>query len=311
MELNILNEEEMELGKYPLVKKFTNNLVSKNELQKKYIANWKLSEQEINELNNVLEFFTEVYDNKCDVEYIVDAYLFLNNAILEETYYFMVNGNYRNSTFKEVNDSVYANKEYMGRYMIGLSVSDYIWINHLKMIRYFEENIKLFSGDKYLEIGPGFGQYLSRAIANCNFNEYSACDVSETSVNGSNKYLEYKELGDKCKVTQKDFFDYASTDKFDCIVMGEVLEHVEKPLDMLLKLYELLSENGKAFITTAINAPTPDHIYLFRNVEEVLSIVKEAGFNVIDYAYYTAGDISFEKAVKKKQAISIALILGK
>ena len=93
--------------------------------------------------------------------------------------------------------------------------------------------------------------------------------------------------------------------------MGEVLEHVEKPLEMLEKIYELISEKGKAFITTVINAPTLDHIYLFRNIEEVLEIAKSAGFKVVDYFCSTAGDISIEKAIKKKQAINIAMILCK
>lgn len=294
-----------------LVDSFIETLITKNELQKKYIKNWHLNQQELDELNILLNFFTEVYDGGSHgLEDIVDAYLFLNNMIMEETYYFVSNEKYRYSSFKEVDEIVYNNQEYMEKYMIGLAVSEYIWINHLKMIKYFENNNTMFFGDKYLEIGPGFGQYLSRAIAKCDFKKYFACDVSETSVKGSNQYLKYKGL-DKCTVEHKNFFDYDSSDKFDCIVMGEVLEHVEQPLEMLEKIYDLLAENGKAFITTAINAPTLDHIYLFRSAQDVLDMTKKVGFNVVDYVCYAAGDIPLEKAIKKKQAISIAMILSK
>ena len=293
-----------------LVDIFIEKLIEKSEWQKKYIENWKLTEQEIEGLNDILEFLTREYsENNYDIDYIVDSYLFLNNMIMEESYYFVSNNNYRYSTFKEVEDIVYANKEYMEKYMIGLAVSEYIWINHLKMIRYFENHSDIFKGEKYLEIGPGFGQYLSRAILKCDFKEYFACDVSQTSVEGSNLYLTYKGLQDKCIVEHKNFFDYDSKDKFDCVLMGEVLEHVEQPLEMLEKINSLLTKNGKAFITTAINAPTTDHIYLFRSAEEVLEMAKKAGFEVCDYACYAAGDISLEKAIKKKQAISIAMIL--
>lgn len=295
-----------------LVDIFIEKLITKNELQKKYIKNWQLSQQEIEDLNDVLKFFTDAYDGKnYDIEYIVDSYLFLNNMIMEETYYFVSNDKYRYSSFKEVDDIVYNNKEYMEKYMMGLAVSEYIWINHLKMIRYFENNSNSFFGDKYLEIGPGFGQYLSRAITKCDFKKYFACDVSQTSVEGSNQYLKYQGIQDKCIVEHKNFFDYDSSDKFDCIVMGEVLEHVEQPLEMLEKICSLLTENGKAFITTAINAPTLDHIYLFRSAQEVLDMAKKAGFHVVDYVCYAAGDIPLEKAIKKKQAISIAMILNK
>lgn len=80
---------------------------------------------------------------------------------------------------------------------------------------------------------------------------------------------------------------------------------------MLKRIHELLNVDGKAFITTVINAPTLDHIYLFNNIEEVLNMTREAGFTIIDYECSTAGDISMEKAIKKKQAINIGMILAK
>jgi hypothetical protein len=93
--------------------------------------------------------------------------------------------------------------------------------------------------------------------------------------------------------------------------MGEVLEHVEQPFAMMKQIYKLLDEHGLAFITTVINAPTIDHIYLFETIESVLNMAKEAGFQVIEYRCETAGGIKLEKAIKKKQAITIAMFLGK
>lgn len=295
-----------------LVDSFIEKLVEKDWLQKKYIENWKLTKEELEELEEVLKFFVEMYDGRgCDMDYIVDCYLFVNNMVMEETYYFMQNNNYRYSSFEEVDGIVYGCKDYMEKYMIGLSVSDFIWINHIKMIRYFVKNMELLSGGKYLEIGPGLGQYLIKAITKGNFEKFCACDVSLTSVMGSNQYLKYRKVADKCTVEHKDFFTYNAEEKFDCIVMGEVLEHVENPLAMLKKIYELLSDKGSAFITTVINAPTIDHIYLFRTIEEVLDLAKKAGFKVVDYDCSTAGDIPLEKAIKKRGTITIAMILQK
>ncbi|MCH5249908.1 MAG: class I SAM-dependent methyltransferase [Lachnospiraceae bacterium] len=292
-----------------LVIEFIDKVAEKNELQKKYLENWKATDAERNELNTILHFFVDEFNY--DIDFIADAYIFINNMVMEETYYFIVNGKYRNSTFEEVNKIVYDNPQYMEKYMMGLSVSDYIWINHIKMLRYFEENIKLFSGKNYLEIGPGFGQYLVKALLNCNFESYTACDISQTSVDRSNKYLKYRDIDDKCTVIQKDFFEYSSDECFDCVVMGEVLEHVEQPLLMIKKIYELLNKDGKAFITTVINAPAVDHISLFSSIEQVLNMAESAGFEVLDYMYSTEGDILLEKAVKRKQAINIAMILKK
>lgn len=91
----------------------------------------------------------------------------------------------------------------------------------------------------------------------------------------------------------------------------EVLEYVEEPLKMLKKINSLLSHGGKAFITTVINAPAIDHIYLFSTPEEVLDMAGEAGFTVCDYICATEGDASMEKARKKKMTVNIAMILGK
>lgn len=264
---------------------------------------------EKNELNIVLSFF--IQELHYEIDYIVDAYLFINNMVMDETYYFIRHGRYRNSSFEEVNKNVYNNSEYMEKYMIGLTISDYIWINHIKMLRYFEENIKIFDGERYFEIGPGFGQYLVKALISCNFSEYFACDISKVSVERSNQYLKYRNLSNKCIVVEKDFFQFSSESQFDCIVMGEVLEHVECPLTMLKKIRELLSTRGKAFITTVINAPAVDHISMFIDIEQVLDMVRMAGFNIIKYICTTERDIPLEKAVKRKQAINIAMILEK
>lgn len=91
--------------------------------------------------------------------------------------------------------------------------------------------------------------------------------------------------------------------------MGEVLEYVEQPLKMLKKIRSLLSDEGRAFITTVINAPAVDHIYLFHSQEEVLAMAQEAGFDIEEHICITAGGIPMEKAVKRRYAINIAMIL--
>lgn len=80
---------------------------------------------------------------------------------------------------------------------------------------------------------------------------------------------------------------------------------------MLRKLNSLLAENGILYITTAINAPTVDHIFLFRNKDEVINMVTLCGFEVVDYTCAAANDIEMSKAMIKRRTISIALFLKK
>ena len=56
--------------------------------------------------------------------------------------------------------------------------------------------------------------------------------------------------------------------KFDFITMGEVLEHVNAPDKLLEKINNLLSKNGKVFLSTCVDCPTIDHVYHFRSIAE-------------------------------------------
>lgn len=289
---------------------FVQLVSAKSVLQGKYLSSWHVRDAERSDLASILNFYCE----RCNygMEFIVDSYLFINEMVMEEQFYFIRNGKYRNSTYVEVNEQVYQNQEYMMKYMIGLTISDYIWLQHLEMIRYFERLLEDFTlkGGRYLEIGPGFGQFLTRAIKRDLWEEYLAVDISPVSVEQCRKYLEYCGIKDngRIKIALQDFFTFDMDIKFDNVVCGEVLEHVENPLKMLKKIYSLLSKGGTAFITTVINGAAIDHIYLFSTVQEVLDLAKAAGFTIQDYLCVAEEKRTIERAEKMKGTIDIALL---
>ena len=302
--------------KSDIIEEFIQIVARKNPFQEKMLREWSIEEDERGELFRIFQYFMEVQGYR--LEELAQAYTFINNMVLEETYYFIENGTYRNSTFNEVNDIVYQNEEYMKKYMLGLSISDYIWTQHLKMLRWFREVLNDFSAlakeakSSYLEIGPGFGQYLMKALKNESFSSYLAVDLSPISVEQCRKYLSYCGMDrEECQIQKMDFFDFSDDRQFDFIVMGEVLEHVERPFQMLEKIYSLLADAGIAFVTTVINAPAIDHIYLFHSKEQVLEMAEKAGFFVEDYLCVTANDIPLHKAEKRNRAIDIAMVLTK
>lgn len=283
-----------------------------NVLQEKYLRNsfqGNLSQKEYQDLLHILQFYME----KHTLEEIGNAYLLFVNDTLEETKFFVEHGKYRYSKLEEVSDSIYFKEDYMQQYMLGLIISGYIWSNHLSIHRWYLEKIKSFSGKKYLEIGPGHGQYFLEAINLQQFEDYVGVDLSPTSQKKALAFIErFKKEGiSNYRIICKDFMQMDETEKFDGVSMSEVLEHVENPLEMLKKIYHITNADAKVYITTVINSPTVDHIYLFRTVEEVLKLVKEAGFQVDDYFCATANGIDMEKAVRKKTGINIALILKK
>lgn len=65
------------------------------------------------------------------------------NDTLEETKFFIESGTYRYSSFDEVKDKVYFNESYMKQYMIGLALSSFVWIAHIKVRKYFSQYLKI------------------------------------------------------------------------------------------------------------------------------------------------------------------------
>src|SRR6185312_17119874 len=111
-----------------------------------------------------------------------------------------------------------------------------------------------------LEVGVGHGFYLSKALEILdNATAVTAVDISETSIEMAQNFVNDSRVAYKLKY----IFDFNNDEKYDFITLGEVLEHMEDPLTLLLKLNELLSDDGTLFFTTPTNAPAIDHIYLF------------------------------------------------
>lgn len=250
-----------------------------------------------------------------DYDSIADGYLNFCLYFMEERKYFVEYGTYRYSTYKEA-ELLYNDSAYMKNYMIGLSLAIYLWSIQRESMRFFVEKCRKDKhfGGKYLEVGPGHGEYLVTAMENMFFDEYLAVDISSTSAEMTRSFLKYvyqndKKAMGKVAVLHKDFFAIEE-EKFDGIVVSEVLEHVENPKDFLLQTKKLAKQDAFIYLSTAINSPFPDHLYHFHRKEEVYRLLKETGFKVVDEVISTAEGISMEKAEKKKYDITIGFILS-
>jgi 2-polyprenyl-3-methyl-5-hydroxy-6-metoxy-1,4-benzoquinol methylase len=166
---------------------------------------------------------------------------------------------------------------------------------------------------RYLEIGPGHGEYFVTAIQNTTFDYYCAVDISETSVNITKDFCDFSLPGYNglVEILKADFFEFNCEDKFDAIVMGEVLEHVENPYQFLKKIYDIANEGAYIYISTAVNAPQPDHIYHFKNLDEVYFLLNKARLKIKNQVLIPANANSLDKAIKKGYAIVVGLALEK
>lgn len=273
----------------------------------------KLSQDEKDGLTTLLDFYMRQGNT---IEHLAEYYLKLIHSFMEEQLYFILNGHYHYSSSEEVNEFFYQNPEYMEYYMKGLAISLYLFEHHRNCRKWFCDKISaLNTGDNWLEVGVGHGEYFTLALCHTNYNHYVGIDISPTSVLLTKEMVSQRTLP-RCttprdiEVREQDFFQYNGP-VCDAVVMGEVLEHVERPADFLKKVYEVTHEKSFIYITTVINAPAVDHVYLFSSAEEIERLYQKTGFEVCDKCLFPAHGYTVEKAQKKKAAIVTAHILKK
>lgn len=249
-----------------------------------------------------------------DISYMAACYDVIVKDTLREQVFFQRYRRYRHSSYQEVADSVYHNGPYMQQYMHGLALTSYLWPNHREMHRFFCATLPRDKQGYYLEVGPGHGLFFMSAMALCRFDTYEAIDLSETSIALTKQLLQsglfgsFKNYHLKCRDLLAQALPH---ERYNAIVMGEVLEHVENPQEFLQRINSALVPDGYAFVTTAINAPAIDHIYLFDSVDSVVALVTAANLRIADQLVVPYAGKTIDESLREKLPINIALVLGR
>ncbi len=270
----------------------------------------KLTQEEKDGLAALLSFYTKQGDT---IEHLAECYLGFIQDIMEEPLYFVENRRYRYFSSEEVNAFFYQNTGYMEYYMKGLAISTYLLESHRKCREWFCKKIRGYRSGKYwLDAGVGHGEYLQLAVRHTDYEHYLGIDISPTCVQMCREMMEQRiAKGTKSiEIKEQDFFQYDGP-VCDAVILGEILEHVEAPQAFLRKVYEITNEESFIYITTVVNCPQKDHIYLFKSVEEIEEMYEEAGFRICDRLVCPTNGYTIEKALKKQTAIITAHIIQK
>lgn len=247
-----------------------------------------------------------------DIERICGDYQWLCGEVLNEELHFRREGRYRLATAKQAFEEVYSNHEYMTRYMNGLLASQLWWQNHAEVLRFFRDRFvpNIPAGFSHLEVGPGHGLFLHLAASSPNCAVATGWDISDASLDGTRAALATLGTSDNVRLEKVDLFSSPKA-KFQSIAFSEVLEHLEDPLQALRILHGLLDDGGHIFINAPVNSPAPDHIFLFSAPEEIVTLVEQAGFRIVDQLFAPTAGASLERARKLKLSISTAVVATK
>jgi 2-polyprenyl-3-methyl-5-hydroxy-6-metoxy-1,4-benzoquinol methylase len=266
------------------------------------------AEDELQRLSDYLAF---CQSKGLDNDYLVDSYLTIVGDTLDEQLYFNRHKQYRHSTYADVAESVYHDAEYMNRYMYGLAISTFLWPNHVAMLRMFRAELPRTGGGRYLEVGPGHGFLLLTAAEIGGYDEFLAVDLSDASVRQTETIVRHFHPDSSVRIRKMDFLDAADLEprSFDAIVMGEVAEHVEDPARFLRRIAELATADAFIFVTTCINAPAVDHIYLWRTTDELEEMINASGLDVVKALRLPYEGTTLEESVARELPINVAYVL--
>jgi 2-polyprenyl-3-methyl-5-hydroxy-6-metoxy-1,4-benzoquinol methylase len=293
-----------------LTVEFTSLVVAENPTHAKFFAA-ALEAASPETLEQLGAYIDYCQSSGLTIPYLVDCYNTITLDTQIEQIFFRKHKRYRWSRFSEVADNVYFNEQYMKKYMYGLALTAFLWPNHTAMHQFFERTFPRGISGNYLEIGPGHGYYFMESAKLGNFEKLTAIDISAASVALTTDIVRHFGLDKErdMEILEADFLNYRSDKTFSCIVMGEVLEHVEEPGLFLRKIADLSAPETHIFITTCINAPAVDHLYLFRNVTEVDSVIRDSRLDIVNcFAGPYAGK-TLQESIDLALPVNVAYVL--
>jgi 2-polyprenyl-3-methyl-5-hydroxy-6-metoxy-1,4-benzoquinol methylase len=296
-----------------LVDDFTSRVATTNPLHNSFMTRSLRSMREDTraELTGYLSY---CLSNGISLEYLVTSYNTIVNDTLIEQIFFEENKRYRWSRFDELAHSVYFDEEYMRRYMYGLAITAFLWPNHVALHDFFIRTFPEGQKGTYLEIGPGHGYYFMQAARLGDFERLLGVDISPASVTLTRDIVRHFGIEQKCRaeIVETDFLTFhEENEEYSCIVMGEVLEHVEDPGRFLLAIARLSRPSTHIFVTTCMNAPAVDHISLFRRGKDVEDIITSNGLHIVDSCYVPYLGKTLAECEENGLAVNVGYVLRK
>lgn len=243
----------------------------------------------LREINDVLCSFIDslLEQGTINLQKAVDAYaqISFEFVLLQQRFY--RTGSYT-SSLEISNLSLYQDTEEMfDNYLPGLLLTYLFWPNHnlianiLKneFMKYLEHSLPL----RVFEVGVGTGVMPHIMSTQYPLEQYVGIDLSSASIEFAKKSF----LSNK-NIRNYDFYvgDVNSDlriphEPFPVFLLCEILEHVENPGLLLNSVRKFLEPTAFGFITTVCNLEARDHIYLFKEPEQIRLLLNECGYSVV------------------------------
>lgn len=274
----------VDLAPFPHLSAFLDRLGRAAPLQRRAI-DARLHEYQASFFQDADRFFSEfsrlLDSTGTPLDHAVASYISICKETFGEQIKFARTGRYSAANIVEAHQSIQS-YEAMTRYMLGLAVTQFLWLQHYETLQFFRAFLteRPISG-RYLEIGPGHGLYTLEALQSSQNASFDAVDISQASADIAKGVVSFlSPRGKDVTFYVQDIFTWAPSQRYDTLVMGEVLEHVEDPKSLLVRAASFVKDDGHLFVTTCANCPAIDHVYLFSSVQEIRNLINAAGCDI-------------------------------
>lgn len=237
------------------------------------------------EVTNHLRNFISLLASRSSIsaEEMVEAYAQTCFEFLMLQEKFRKSGKYAAASQEEIRKKIYSDDEKARNYQIGLLLTYAWWENHYQMAEsFYTHAVKNSSVKTVLEIGVGHAFFAYILLQEKAELRYVGIDISESSIIYAKKILSASHTSQSIEFRIEDAtkLEFSDDNEFDLVICCEVLEHVEDPLSLGKTIRAALRDQGIAFVTTVCNLEAIDHIYLFRNTNDINELFSQAGLEV-------------------------------
>jgi len=120
----------------------------------------------------------------------------------------------------------------------------YDFDNHI-LLKWYPERVRQFSGDanSLLELGLGHG--ITATVFGQHFKRHVVIDASPAVIQNFRQTYP----GSKAEIVESYFENFETNERFDVIVFGFILEHVDDPVLILKHFRRFLAPGGRMFVT--------------------------------------------------------------
>ena len=308
-------QSHTDISQYPELKRIVELIAAENPLQHKRIdaflgqqeaAYFKFAEGLSRKLNHSL------LQSDKDRLNAARSYNHTCMEILREQIRFRKAGTYLIQSAEIAEQTVYSQKERMRAYIVGLLLSYLFWPNHYEMFQFYLSYLRGIRVERCLEVGAGHGLFTAEILRQFPAVALDLIDISAASIEVAFEILDAFGI-DRSRIhcLHADFMHAPLTPgTFDCVVMGEVLEHVNDALAFLVKARQFLRPKGTIFMTTCVNCPAPDHVYHFHTVAEIRDLIQSARLCIQKEQALPAEPVPEELWQKELTTINYSAILA-